>query len=328
MGAGGARAMVSVGDIATVLTLVGLAPAAWLLPRQAWPALCDALARVHVALRGLAAEELDESLAKLDAQLNSTQLQRRHLSGVYQDIMMTLREHLPVASRPAIRLLGAEHISAARAAGRGAVLWSCPSPFGGLIFNKALKAAGIDLVNLRSAIHPYSGTRFGMKLLNPVRTRIEDRYLAGTVTLEDAEGLGALQELRRHLEANTVISIAANGSEGTPFEMPFLGGTLKLSLGAPTLAALHGAPLLPVFTTADGTGGFEVVVGPPVEAKSHGYAGETARELARAYAEILEAHLRRHPSEWRGWFMRHTWSPEMRRSWSLPTGPAGGSLNH
>ena len=92
--------------------------------------------------------------------------------------------------------------------------------------------------------------------------------------------------------------------------MPFLGGTLKLSLGAPTLAALHGAPLLPVFTAADGTGGFEVIVGPPVEAKSHGYAGETARELARAYARILEAHLRRHPSEWRGWFMRHTWSTD------------------
>lgn len=257
----------------------------------------------------MSAEELEEALTRLNVQLTSDELQRRFLSGVYQDIVMTLREHLPVAWRPAIRLLGVEHIDAARAAGRGAVLWSCPSPFGGLISKKALKAAGVELVNLRSSIHPYSGTWFGMKMLNPVRTRIEDRYLAGTVTFEGAEGLGALQELRRHLEANTVITIAANGSEGTPFEMPFLGGTLKLSLGAPTLAALQGAPLLPVFTAADGAGGFEVIVGPPVEAKSHGYAGETARELARAYAKILEAHLRRHPAEWRGWFMRHTWSP-------------------
>jgi lauroyl/myristoyl acyltransferase len=91
--------------------------------------------------------------------------------------------------------------------------------------------------------------------------------------------------------------------------MPFLGGTLKLSLGAPTLAALHGAPLLPVFTAADGAGGFEVGVGPPIEATSRAYTGETARELARGYAKILEAHLRRHPAGWRGWFMRHTWSP-------------------
>jgi lauroyl/myristoyl acyltransferase len=148
-----------------------------------------------------------------------------------------------------------------------------------------------------------------MKLLNPVRTRIEDRYLAGTVILEGADGLGALQELRGHLEANAVITIAANGSEGTPFEVPFLGGTLKLSLGAPTLAALQGAPLLPVFTVTDGGGGFDVIVGPPVEADSRGYPGETARELTRGYARVLEAHLRRYPAEWRGWFMRHTWSP-------------------
>jgi lauroyl/myristoyl acyltransferase len=263
---------------------------------------------VHVALRGLRAEGVEEALKRLGVALTSEELQWRFLSGVYEDVVMTLREYLPIAWRPAIRLRGAERISAAEAAGRGVVLWSCPSAFGGLISKKALKAAGVALVNLRSAIHPYSGTRFGMKLVNPIRTRIEDRYLAGTVTLEGAGGVAALQQLREHLETGAVISIAANGSEGTPFEMPFLGGTLKLSLGAPMLAALHGAPLLPVFTVADAAGRFEVIVGPPIEAKSGRHAGETARELARGYAGALEAHLRCHPVEWRGWFMRNTWS--------------------
>jgi lauroyl/myristoyl acyltransferase len=259
----------------------------------------------------LRAADFDEALKRLEVPLTPDELERRFLSGVYEDIVMTLREHLPIAWRPAIRLRGAEYISAARAAGRGAILWSCPSAFGGLIAKKALKAAGVELVNLRSAIHPYSGTWFGMKLVNPVRTRIEDRYLGGTVTLEGAGGLRALQELRGYLEANTVITIAANGSEGTPLAVPFLGGTLKLSLGAPTLAALQGAPLLPVFTVTDGTGGFDVIVGPPVKADSRGYPGETARELARSYATVLEAHLRRHPTEWRGWFARNTWRPRL-----------------
>jgi lauroyl/myristoyl acyltransferase/acyl carrier protein len=296
-------------DLLTSLTLLGLAPVAWLLPRTAWPGVCGALARAHVALRNLPGEKFEDALKRLEVQLTSKELQRRFLSSVYEDIVITLREHLPIAWRPTIRVRGAEYISAARAAGRGTVLWSCPSAFSGLIPKKALKAAGVELINLRSAIHPYSGSSFGMKLLNPVRTRIEDRYLAGTVILEGADGLGALQELRGHLEANAVITIAANGSEGTPFEVPFLGGTLKLSLGAPTLAALQGAPLLPVFTVTDGGGGFDVIVGPPVEADSRGYPGETARELTRGYARVLEAHLRRYPAEWRGWFMRHTWSP-------------------
>ena len=296
-------------DLVTLLTLLGLSPVAWFFPRKAWPVLCDALAGTHIALKGLPAKDLDDALKRLEIQATSEGVQRRFLSGFYEDIVMTLREHLPVPWRPAIRLRGVEHIEAARAVGRGAVLWSCPSPFGGLVSKKALRAAGINIVNLRSSIHPYSGTVFGMKLLNPIRTRIEDRYVAGTVAFDDAEGLGALQELRRHLEVNTAITIAANGSEGTPFEIPFLGGTLKLSLGAPTLAALHGAPLLPLLTVADGAGGFEVTIGSPVAAGSHDYAGETARELARGYARALEAHLRRHPAEWRGWFMRNTWSP-------------------
>ncbi len=304
-----ARAALHPQDLVTLATLFALAPVAWLLPRQAWPMVCRALAKAHAALKGLPAKGLDEALARLEVPLTPAEMQRQFLFGVYEDIIMTLREHLPLAWRPAIRLHGTEHIRAARAAGRGAVLWSCPSPGGGLISKKALKAAGVDVVNLRSAIHPYSGSRFGMQLLNQLRTRVEDRYLADTVTLRGPDGLAAFQALRAHLEANTVISIAANGSEGTPFELPFLGGTLKLSLGAPTLAALHGAPLLPVFTAADGGGGFEVVVGPPVEARSGGYAGETARELARGYVGILEAHLRQHPADWRGWFMSHTWSP-------------------
>jgi lauroyl/myristoyl acyltransferase len=121
-----------------------------------------------------------------------------------------------------------------------------------------------------------------------------------------------MQKLRDLLVANGVIAIAATGAEGTPFEMPFLGGTLKLSLGAPTLAAMHGAPLLPLFTAADGTGGFDVIVGAAVQAESSRHPARAARELARGYAKVLEAQLRRHPAEWRGWFNRNIWNPRPR----------------
>jgi acyl-CoA synthetase (AMP-forming)/AMP-acid ligase II/acyl carrier protein/lauroyl/myristoyl acyltransferase len=306
------RPVFSLGDLATSLTLLGLAPMAWLLPCRAWPVVCGALARAHVAVRRLHVPGLEEALRRLDVRLMPQELQRRFLAAVYEDVVMTLREHLPIAWRPAIRLRGVEHLNAARAAGRGAVLWSCPSALGGLISKKALRAAGVDLVNLRSAIHPYSGTAFGASVLNPIRTRIEDRYLTRTVTLQDAGGLDALQELRECVAANGVVSIAANGSEGRPFELPFLGGTLKLSLGAPTIAALHGAPLLPMFTVGDDAGGFDVIVGPPIQAGSREYASATAsaRELARGYAKVLETHLRCYPADWRGWFMRNTWAGE------------------
>jgi lauroyl/myristoyl acyltransferase/acyl carrier protein len=295
-------------DLLIVLTLLGLAPVAWLLPPRAWPAACQALARAHIALRGIRAKDLDAALTRLDVPLSASSLERQILAGVYVDAVMTLREHLPFGWRPAISLHGVEHLRAAHAGGRGAVLWSCPSTSGGLIAKRALAAAGLAPVNLRSAIHPYSGTRFGMKVLNPVRTRVEDRYRTHTVTIDD-DAPAAFEALRAHLCANAIVTLAANGTEGTPFAIPFLGGTLKLSLGAPTLAALHDAPLLPLFTVAGENGAFDVVIGAPIEARPIKDTSERARALAQDYAAVLEAHVRIHPTQWRGWFMHHTWSP-------------------
>jgi lauroyl/myristoyl acyltransferase len=103
--------------------------------------------------------------------------------------------------------------------------------------------------------------------------------------------------------------------------MPFLGGTLKLSLGAPTLAALHDAPLLPLFAAMDADG-FEIRIGEPISASRGQNVRDTARELARAYAGVLEAHLRRHPADWRGWLMPNTWTPGPSRRNDVAPRPA------
>jgi oxalate---CoA ligase len=307
----GTRPLLSLSDVLGSLTFLGLAPVAWFLPRAAWSRVCAAIARAHILTRGSHARAIDTALEGLGVALTSRELERRFLSAAYQDVVCTLREQLPFDRLPSIRLIGEEHVRAARVAGRGAILWSCPSPFGGLIAKKALKVAGIELVNLRSTIHPYSNTWFGMNVLNPIRTRVEDRYLLGTVALRDGEGLAGLQELRRHLDANAVITIAANAQEGVPYRLPFLGGSLGLSLGAPMLAVLHDAPLLPVFTSREESGAFEVVVGSRLQATPRGDPGETARALAQEYAGALAGHLRRHPAAWRGWFSRNIWHPSV-----------------
>jgi acyl-CoA synthetase (AMP-forming)/AMP-acid ligase II/acyl carrier protein/lauroyl/myristoyl acyltransferase len=304
-------------DLVTALTLLTLTPAAWVIPSNRWRPICQAIARAHIALKGSPAPDVEEALARLDVDRTPHELRLHFLSGIYHGILMSLREHLPAAWRPPVRLDGAEHINAARAAGRGAVLWSCPTSIGGLIAKKALRGAGFEVVSLRSAIHPYSASWMGAKLLNPASNAVEDRYVAEAVIVPVSDGLGAFQQLRAHLAANRVVSIAANGAEGTPYQMPFLGGTLKLSLGAPMLAALHDAPLLPLFAAMDAEG-FEIRIGKPISATRGQNVGETARELARAYVGVLEAHLRRHPADWRGWFMPNTWTPSPPRDRDVP----------
>jgi len=306
-----ARPFLSASDVLTSSLLLSLTPVTWFLPRVALSRLCTAIARIHIAARGSRADGVDEALLELGVPFTSRQIERQFMSGVYENMVSTLREYLPFTRQPPIRLIGAEHIHAARAAGRGAVLWVCPSPFGGLFAKKALKAAGVGLINLRSAIHPYSNTWFGMRFLNPIRTRIEDRYVLGSVILHDGEGIAGFQELRWHLGANAIVTIAANAHEGVPFALPFLGGTLELSLGAPMLAAMHDAPLLPVFTVRDDKGEFEIVIGPRIQSTPRGNLGATARALARDYAGVLVEHLRSHPAEWRGWFSRNIWRPRI-----------------
>jgi len=318
------RASLSAADLLTFATFAALLPVAWAVPRRAWPTLCAGLAMVHSAFKGPPAPGLAQALHRLKADLTPAEVRRRFLSSAYEDILTTLREHAPLRDCPAVRLVGAEHIERARARGRGAVLWVCPTAMGGLVVKKALHEAGLPLVSLRSAIHPYSSTAFGMKWLNRVRISAEDHYLQASVTLHEKEQgrVAALQALRSHLAANALISIPANGAEGRSFDLPFLGGTLSLSLGAPTLATLGNAPLLPVFSTEDGHGGFDVVVAPPIQAGLGRRVGNTASELARGYAGMLEAYLQQHPAHWRGWFMRHTWRcAELRATGEGPVPP-------
>jgi len=134
--------------------------------------------------------------------------------------------------------------------------------------------------------------------------RISDRVL-----LFEGRGSRAFQELGGHLNKNRLVVIAANGSEGAPLAIPFLGGTLKLALGAPTLAVLHDVPLLPLFAVPDDAGGFDVTIEPPIGSSSNRATSSKASDMTRCYAQLLETYVKRYPTVWRSWFTQNTWSP-------------------
>ena len=302
------------GDATAALTLLVLAAVAWLPRRAALPAFCRMLARGHIALRGSRSGDLSPALDLLDRRVTAKDIEIGVVAGGYEDMAEALREYGPRSRPPAVRLSGREHIDAALAAGRGAVLWNFAGGRGSRAAAHCLKAAGAPVFQLRSVVHPLSGSRFGTRVLNPILNRVDDRNLAGRVTVDDDSAVAAMQELGRHLRSNAVVRLSAHGAGGAPHEMPFLGGTLRLALGAPTLALLHDAPLLPIFSIPDGSGGFDVVIEPPLAAGEYRTTGDRARTLAERYAEILERYVRRHPLLWRGWFMRNTWRPDSGRS--------------
>jgi lauroyl/myristoyl acyltransferase len=165
-------------------------------------------------------------------------------------------------------------------------------------------------VNLRSYVHPYSGTRFGRRLLNPVRTSIEDRFLADTVTLRPHASAVALRELHLKLGPGVLATVTANSAGERSLGIPFLGGTMHLALGAATLSRVARVPLLPVFARPSERGTHVIEVHPPLPVEP-GIGGRRRDEqLGQAFARELEAFVERYPGVWRGWFNRYQWQPQ------------------
>jgi lauroyl/myristoyl acyltransferase len=165
----------------------------------------------------------------------------------------------------------------------------------------ALHGAGYELVQLARPEHGYSPTRFGVRVLNPVRTRAEDRHLAERVVIGQVPLQEAMRTLGRRLAENKVVVIAVGAQGRRTCVGPFLRGVLRIATGVPNLALRTGAPVLPVFTVREAPGRFRTVVEPPLEARAHAGRERVAQNLVAAVAARIEHHARRWPDQfsWR-----------------------------
>ena len=282
------------------LPLAGLG--AWCLPESWW----DALAGHAVGLEGAAIEQLARRITTMLGPDRLTEparvLARRQLAAIRVDQLCFLRSHRPGGWRPMLRLEGSEHLAAALAAGRGAILWVAPTVFQWLATKRALHEACYPVHHLSSPNHGFSTASWvGTRLLNPIRTRVEDRYLAERVTLgTDGSAHAALRRLTAVLRGNGIVSITVAAAGARPVTVPFLAGSLRAAGGAPQLAARTGAPLLPVVTLREGTG-FATRVGAPLARSASGTIDPAPTGLVAALAARLEPYARAHPDQiaWR-----------------------------
>lgn len=198
---------------------------------------------------------------------------------------MTLAARRPDGWRPTVRLDGLEHLTTALGQGRGAILWVAPFVTAGLIVKVALAEAGFPLVHLGRTTHGLARSVRGARLVNGSYLAAENRFLAERVMIgADGSPTTALRTLARRLETNRVVSIMALASADRPLSMPFLGATMKLAAGPPTLARRTGAALLPTFALAGPAGALGVEIEPPLQI-SRGADQDDIAQVARAYAQ-------------------------------------------
>ena len=297
------RPLFAVSDARFLAELPWLWFVAWFLPERRWDRLCQGLERFKARLGWFDPDAVAAIMARGLGSDPSTDLAVRWAAGrteCHLEVLRTLRPGFRTA--PAFEIVGIENLKAATAEGRGCLLWVAHFCFNSLAVKAAITDAGHRLWHVSRREHGFSKTRFGMRILNPMRVAAERRYLAGRILIDRANPGGALVAARRTLESGGVVSFTAGAWEGArPIDVDLVGARLPLSTGAPGLALMTGAALLPVFATRAYRGRGRIEIGVPIEVPSDGSRDDKLRLMAQEFANRTEPYIRQCPDEWRGW---------------------------
>jgi lauroyl/myristoyl acyltransferase len=276
---------------------------AWLLPERDWPALTRLLSPMAIGDLTKDPRATEAMISKtlggrLPDHVAGTILRDMGAEGIFT-FFQILKCRRPGGWEPAVRISGAEHVHAALAKERGAVLWVAHAFHGHLGAKIGFRRAGLEVVHLSTPAHGFSATKFGVRHLNRMQTRIEDRYISERVLLPLQGQNAALQTLVKRLRANKAVSITGQRGTGRTVGARFLDGTLPLAPGAPTLAHMTGAKLLPVFAFRAADGAVEVTIEPEIPLEGRGDAAIAA--AIQSFATRSEPHVLRHPGQWLSW---------------------------
>jgi lauroyl/myristoyl acyltransferase len=292
-------------DLLTSLGLAALLLPSWLLPERTWGPLWRTIARLPILTSGRRVRQIAKSIqVALDEpdRQRAEAIARDLKASVYELRMQDLRAWRPDGWKPKIMLEGEHYLLSALGVEKGAILWVAPFVFNSGPTKIEFHRKGYRVSHLSSPKHGFSETEFGVRYLNRVRCIPEDRCLAQRIVFDRNAPSTAMRRMMRALKAGEIVSIVAASTEGSEMvEAPILGGRLRVAVGAPRLAALTGAPLLPVFTVRDPGIGFRVVIEAPITIEAERLSDERCIAAAIEFLSRSEPWIRRFPEQWRAW---------------------------
>jgi lauroyl/myristoyl acyltransferase len=215
-----------------------------------------------------------------------------HVRGAFESYARYWIEsfRLPALSRAEIRAgmwaEGLEHLEAALAAGRGAIL-ALPH-LGGWDFGGAwLAIRGHPLTVVVEPVQPPELLEWFTALRSEVGLTV--------VPLGPDAGSTVLRALR----ANRAVALLSDRHVGgSGVEVEFFGERTTLPAGPVTLALRAGATLLPTAVYFDGRHGHMGLIRPPLALERSGSLRDDVARLTVDLAVELEALIRRAPSQW------------------------------
>lgn len=301
-----------------VLTLATVRPLGFEpVLRRVASAVAALAARVSVAKRHMTEAALAATFGSSLPAAARRRLARATFDAFWSDTFALARRPGAAARLRRIQVDGLQHLEAALARGRGAILWES-SGFGSRnLAKQVLAARGYPLVQVHAEAHlaGFGDYRQATWLCGRVAKPYFDRLTRGfadeIVELSPDGSLAFTRALARRLGDNRLVCIAGDGSLGHGWApVPFLGGSRRFATGTAHLAALTGAPLLPLVGVLDP--GPRVVIHEPIPVDPHAGRDRLALGTVTRYASLLEAWVRRLPGQYRGWPTLH----DQRATWS------------
>lgn len=293
-------------DLVRLASLVAGYLATGMVPRRWDGAAGDALLRVarpFFPQRELA-QRISDGLGSRLAARSAGELADQWLRFYVEDAWGRARDLHGRGSRLRTMVTGGEHLEAARAEGRGAILWVMPF-CGSRVFKAALWHDRIPLVHLGRENHAVPSTSWlALRIVSPFHRRAEGRYLVGTIIVPFEGFPRALGRLKDVLRQNQCLSMNAAGFGQQEMTIDLLGQPTPLATGPPALAHATGAALLPAYAEHSGRLEYRAVIERPLESDRTLPRRDFVSRAVQEFGGRVEAQLVRRPQDWSPWRAR------------------------
>ncbi len=230
------------------------------------------------------------------------QLARQVIRSFYH-FVYDVGRHAPMSldaiSKDIREVHGQSHFHAARKARRGMIL--ATAHMGSFeVGIAALRQLESDVTVV------FQRDRLG--LFEQLRTQLRQSLGVREVAVDD--GLGSWATLKDVLSRGEVVLMQADrvmpGQKGA--KVPFVNGHIDMPIGVAKLAALSGAPIVPVFTERHDDGSVSVFIEPAIEppttAEFYANRGGVPQAM-KQLAAVIESHVKARPHQWL--MLRRAW---------------------
>lgn len=179
---------------------------------------------------------------------------------------------------------GREHVNAALAAGRGAIL-ALPH-MGSWDFAGAL--AGIWGYKIMAVAERFPGS------LNEAVVQTRSIHGLEVAPLDRS----AVRAINQTLDRNGLVALLCDLPHGPGLEVTFFGHRATVPSGPAAIACKRGVPVIPVFCRRSGADLYHAHVDPPVEPPERCVGKQAAVELMQRVVKRFEVFIRQYPDQW------------------------------